>query len=63
MNHIKNFEDLREHIWQGRQGVLELLCERLEELDEFNRGLYKGEVLVYDEMLELLRRIVKYGDE
>jgi hypothetical protein len=62
VNHIKTFEQLREVIWEEKQGISEVLIDRLEELSDFELGMYKGQIMEMDHVLELLRKIIKYGD-
>lgn len=59
---IKTFEELRDYLWEERQGLLEILHERLEELTEFQRGSYHGEINAYSDVLSTLRSILKYGE-
>lgn len=59
---IKTFEELRSHVWVMRQNTLELLYETLEESTEFQRASYHGAIYGYDEVLDALRDIIKYGD-
>lgn len=64
MNHsIKNFEELREHILEERQAVLEDLMERVDDLTEFERGRYQGCYRALDDVIGTLRDILKYGIE
>lgn len=58
----KNFEQLREFLWEERLSILETLNERLEELTAFQQGRYNGEIMAYDEILGILRNVLKYGD-
>lgn len=63
MYQIKNFEDLREHIWEERYGSMESLANSIEELTEFQRGSYHGEIMAYENLLSVLRDILKYGED
>lgn len=60
---IKDFQSLREHVNEERLDTLESLGQRIEELTEFQRGSYHGELMAYDNMLSLLRDILKYGED
>lgn len=62
-HHIKTFEQLREHIWQERQDCIEILIDRLGEIEEFDIGRWRGEIDAYGNMLDTLRNILKYGEE
>ncbi len=59
---IKTFEELRSHIWDERQHMLELIAESLEESSEFARGRWAGYICGYDEILSVLRTSLKYGE-
>lgn len=59
---IKTFDELRNHIRDMREDTLELLNDSLEESTEFQRGSYHGEIYGYDEVLEILRSILKHGE-
>ena len=64
MNHpIKNFEELREHLWEERHAVMECLVDRLEDTTEFERGRYVGMIHAFDDVNGTLRNILKYGVE
>ncbi len=63
MHQIRTFEDLRNHVYDEKINALECLSERLEELTEFQRGSYHGEVMTYDNLLHLLQNILKYGED
>ena len=64
MNHsIKNFEELREHLWEEKQAIMEDLMERVDDLTEFERGRYQGEYRALDGVIGTLRNILKYGVE
>lgn len=60
---IKNFEELREHLWEERQYLQEELMDRLDELSEFERGRFQGEYKALDGVIGTLRNILKYGVE
>lgn len=59
---IKTFEELREHLWQAKQDTMEFLVDRLGELTPFEQGRYAGEIRGYDEVINVLRDSMKYGD-
>jgi hypothetical protein len=63
MRNIKTFEELREWVWSEKQDLSELLIDRLEELTEFQRGSYCGEINGYQIVLDELRCIIKYSDD
>jgi hypothetical protein len=63
MYQIKTFEDFRSYLQDERYDALESLADRIEELTEFQRGSYHGEIATYDNMLGLLRDILKYGED
>lgn len=59
---IKTFEDLRTAIWESKQHATDMLIDQLEESTKFQRGWFYGEIFAYNEILDLLRNIIKYGD-
>lgn len=64
MNHsIKNFEELREHLIDEKHSIMEDLLERLDDLNEFERGRYQGAYRTIDGVIATLRNILKYGVE
>jgi hypothetical protein len=62
-NQIKTFEELYECLGREKALRLENLCERLADLTEFERGECRGEILAYEEIMSILRDIIKYGDD
>ena len=61
--HIKNFEQLREYIWESRQDTYQWLIQNLEDLSPFHLGRYQGTIIAYELMLDTLRDILKYGED
>lgn len=59
---IKTFEELRDYIAEAKHDTMEVLVDRIDELNAFQRGMYKGEIMGYDEVLGMLRSILKYGE-
>jgi hypothetical protein len=59
---IKTFEELRSHIWDERQGILEHIAENMEESTAFTRGKWSGHILAYEDILSVLRNSLKYGE-
>ena len=59
---IKTFEQLRSHIWDERQYILELIPESMEDATEFERARWVGMIYVYDDILSELRNTLKYGE-
>ncbi len=64
MNTPKNFEELREYFWQERADAVDCMLDKMtdEPLTEYQMGTYKGEIAAYDSMLQVLRNIIKYGE-
>jgi hypothetical protein len=60
---IKNFEELREYFLEEKHSLMEDLIEDLESLTEFERGAYQGRYRAVDDMISVLRNILKYGAE
>ncbi len=53
-------EKLRDNLCEEKQSLMEILVERLEELSDFELGRYQGEIAAYDDVLQMLRNILKY---
>lgn len=63
MNHqVKNFEELRDYLLEEKHNLLEDLADRLEELSEFQRGRFQGEIRGIEAVMYILRNALKYGD-
>lgn len=64
MHHIKinDFERLREELIDARYDLMENCISSLEEASEFDKGRFYGEYLVYDEIIGVLRNILKYNE-
>lgn len=60
-SHIETFEELRDHLLEEKYFVSDSLLENLEELTEFQRGRYRGELDAYQDIIDTLRNILKYG--
>lgn len=58
----KTFSELQEIIYSEKYSIMELLCENLEDLTPFQLGRYQGELQAYQEVLNLLRKSIKYRD-
>ncbi len=56
------FDELRQRIWDEKQNTIEVCIDRLEELTPFQQGIYRGEIIAYDEILNIMRGIEKWGD-
>ena len=59
---VKTLEELRDVIAEEKHCTLELLAERLSELNRFEQGRYAGEIMGYQWVLDVLRNSLKYGD-
>lgn len=59
---IKTFENLREYILGEKAHTMDCFIDKLDELNEFEQGMFKGEIITYDNILNLLHGIIKYGD-
>lgn len=59
---IKTFEELRDHIWEEKSANMEMLAERLGELSRFDQGRFVGEIQGYQNVLDVIRNSMKYGD-
>lgn len=62
-NSIRTFEELREYIWQEKQDAADCLLDRMEELSRFQIARWKGEIDGYDNILMVLRNILKHGED
>lgn len=60
---IRTFEQLREYIWEEKQSSADCLIDRIEELNTFEQGRWKGEIDAYDNLLQVLRNILEYGED
>lgn len=62
-NHaIKTFEELYDYISEEKYDCMESFVDRVDELNEFQRGMYKGEIMGYDQVIGLLKTILKFGE-
>lgn len=59
---IKTFDELREHLWQEKNDTMEMLTDRLSELSRFEQGRLVGEIHGYQNVMDILRNSMKYGD-
>ncbi len=59
----KNFEELQEYIWDEKQISMENAINKLPDSNEFQRGAYYGELYAYQNILDVLRNVLKYGDQ
>lgn len=59
---MKELEKLREWLFNERECAIETLFERLEELNEFELGCYKGQIMMAGEVRDYIRNRLKYGD-
>lgn len=59
----KNFQELREIIWAEKQDTQETIVDLLEELTPFQLGHYQGMSHGFDQVLDILRNVLKYGDD
>ncbi len=60
--HIDDLDKLREHVVDERDHCSEYLIDMMEEFNSFNRGRYKGQIEAYDEILSIIRNIMKHGN-
>lgn len=63
MKDIKNFEQLRDYLWEDKQSCYEDLVENLEEWSEFQRGRAVGYIHGIQEVMDILRHHLKYGED
>lgn len=59
---LKTFEELRDYLYEEKQHACERLVENLEELTPFQLGRIQGAIGAWDEILNVLRNTMKYGD-
>lgn len=59
---IKTFEELRDYLWEEKNTTMEMLTDRLSELSRFDQGRFVGEIQGYQNVLDILRNSLKYGD-
>ena len=59
---LEKLEELYEAILSFRQDSRDHCLENLEESTEFRRGFSAGEDYAYSAILDVLGRIIKYGD-
>lgn len=60
---IKTFDELRSYLVETRADLLECLYDRQEESTEFQRGWWSGQIAATEDIIEILRRILKYGED
>lgn len=58
---FKNFEQLADELYENKYNTMENAIDLLEENDLFMNGYRKGCVDTYNELLEEVRRKLKYG--
>jgi hypothetical protein len=59
---IKTFEELRDYLWEEKTATLEMLADRLPELSRFEQGRFVGQIQGFQEVMDVLRNSLKYGD-
>jgi hypothetical protein len=62
-NSIRTFEELRAYIWQEKQDAADMLLDRMEECSRFQIARWKGEIDGYNNILDVLRNILKHGED
>lgn len=62
LQNIKTFEELREWVYREKEDCLEAFIDDCPDMDNFTRGRYYGEIQGYNNLMECLRSILKYGD-
>ena len=59
----KTFDEFRDQVWEEKRDTIEMFVDRIDDettMADVNR--FKGEMIAYDSVLQMLRNIIKYGD-
>ena len=59
----KTFDELREQVWEEKRDTIEMFVDRIDDettMQDVHR--FKGEIMAFDSVLQMLRNIIKYGD-
>ncbi len=59
---MTTFDELRDRIWEEKHAQEGDLIERLSELSAFERGRCQGSIWAYENMLNIMRGIEKWGE-
>jgi hypothetical protein len=64
MSHlIKNFEELREHLFEDKHAIMENMVDSLDDCNPLLIGRFQGQIWALDSVIATLRNIFKYRVE